>query len=75
MNEKQNDGIFVRALSRARGRVDSIKDGYASFRALTPRERGKVLKDILLDRAMLIIILFAIAFIAKIGRASCRERV
>ena len=64
MNQKQNDGIFVRAMSHARGRLDSIKDGYASFRDLTPRERAKVLKDILLDRAMLIIILFAIAFIA-----------
>ena len=64
MNEKQNDGIFVRALSHARGRISSAKESYERFRTMEPRERRVMVKDFLLDRAMLIIIVFAIIFIA-----------
>ena len=64
MNEKQNDGIFVRALSHARGRIDATRESLRHFQSLNTRERTMIVKDIILDRAMLIIILFAIVFIA-----------
>ena len=64
MNEKLNDGIFVRALSRVRRRIDSTREEWARFRALDGRGRAIYLKDALLDHAMLIIILAASIFIA-----------
>ena len=64
MNEKQNDGIFVRALSHARERLDRGRESWRQFMALGTRERAGVVKDMVLDRAMLIIILFAIVVIA-----------
>ena len=64
MNEKMNDGFFVRGISRLRERFSSAKDEWESFRSLGARDKAVYVKDMLLDRAMFIIILAAVIFIA-----------
>ncbi len=64
MNEKLNDGFFVRGINKIRGRIDSVKGEFDRFRALDARGKGVYIKDFLLDRAMFIIIALAIVFIA-----------
>lgn len=64
MNERINDGFFVRGMKKIRGRGAALRDEFVRFRALDTKSKAKYVKDILLDHAMLIIISIAIIFIA-----------
>lgn len=64
MNERQNDGFFLRGVNKIRGRISSVKEEASRFRALDTRGKAIYVKDILLDRAMFIIIISAVIFIA-----------
>ena len=64
MDKKMNDGFFVRGLGKLGERFSSVKTGWEDFKSLGRREKAIYVKDMLLDRAMFIIILAAVIFIA-----------
>ena len=64
MDKKMNDGFFVRGMNRLGERFSSVKADWENFKSLGKREKAIYVKDMLLDRAMFIIILAAVIFIA-----------
>ena len=59
-----NDGIFVKISGRFKERVDGYKRRINSFRELDGSEKARVIREMLLDRAMLISLVIAIIIIA-----------
>lgn len=64
MKDEINDGFFVKLFARINEGVARSREGWQSFRKLSPKEKAMRIKEILLDHAMLIIILVATVFIA-----------
>ena len=60
----KNDGFFVGIVNNFKGKVGSIRERISDFGELGGREKVKRVTDILLDRAMLIILSIAIIVIA-----------
>ncbi len=64
MRDNESRGVVERSAARVGEKIDGVRRGLDEFRALSGRERAVRIKDMLLDRAMLIIILVATVFIA-----------